>query len=84
MRASHLSHSCNSCRVVNVIDENETIEIRTIRNIPAANVPSTLNFLHDICGTGIIRNDDINLIPCNIHSILNAFRYRHLDFLDNF
>jgi len=71
-----------------VIDEKGTVEIRTLVNIPSANIPLTRNFLDDTRGLGISRheedqfcrvlmNDDINLIPCNMRckSLLSNFHF---------
>jgi len=87
-RASHLLHACNPCCRVNVIDEKGTIEIRTLVDIPEANIPLTRNFLDDTRGLGICKgdddeftrvlmNDDINLIPCNLRckEILSNYHF---------
>ena len=81
-------HACNPCCRVNVIDEKGTIEIRSLRDIPTANIPLTRNFLDDTRGLGIsqnnddefcriLMNDDINLIPCNIRckQILSNYHF---------
>merc|ERR1712154_162646 len=87
-KASHLSHACNPCCRVNVIDEKGTIEIRTLVDIPDKNIPLTRNVLDDTRGLGIskneddefervLMNDDINLIPCNMRCrlLLNNYHF---------